>query len=389
MPIPVVPVPFVLPPAEGPFPLQIGDPLGLAALEAAPNGPLVLLWIRDPEATVAMDALAPVGLQVDIVHRQEIPGGQMVYVVPKDRVRVTEMKVDGSTLLTDVASRPVEVPEDRTAALQDLVGRYAKAEPSLPEALLEAPLPPLFNLFQFAFPMEGPARQEALELDSTELLDRVVSVVEARIVGLAGRAMETVIPAPEDDLGPYPEGERDAVLYELEQRVRTGLLDADEALGELEMMAEDLAEPLDEDLEALVRAAFDRQRDRQSGWERPTAAQRMLTAIMELDGALLLPGVARGGWFEEIDEDIEAALEAVVRIPDGVVLFTMQNAVAAASGRGLEIGFRTVPDNDPAIRQPFGARVLAALQEADLPVRWSGHADDPIHVDIPWHLPVT
>ena len=388
MPIPVVPVPFVVPPASAPFPLQIGDPLGLAALEAAPQGPLLLLWVRDPEASLAMDALAQVGVLVDIQHAQDIPGGRLVHAVPTDRVRVTGMQVDDTRLTADVTSWPVPVSDEREAELKALFVRYVQADPNMPDALAHSDTPALFDLFQVAFPMEGPERQEALELEADDLLVRIELTLANRIEALAGRAMETIVPAPEDDPGPYPEEDREAVLYELELRTRTGLLDAEELLGELEELAIDLAEPLAEDLEPLVQASLERQRTRQAAWTRPTQAEQLLAALNDLEGALLLPGVARGGWIEEIDDDIEAALEEADQAPEGIVLWTMQGAMYAASGRGLEIGFRTLPDNQPADRERFGGRVRDTLEAAGLPIRWSGHPDDPIHVDIPWHLPV-
>lgn len=383
--LPVVPAPFVVPPAAGVFPLQIADGLGLAALEK--GGPIVLLWVQDPEARNAADALATVGVKATILQKAPFPGGvTQVLLQPEDRVQVREMKVEGDCLLANTLPAPYGLSDEQNDALAALFLRYAEADPAMSVAMADPSVPPLFNAFQL-LPLEGSTRQEALKLDADGLV-RVLTVAgEAKIGAFAGRAMETIVPAPEDAPGPVPEDDHEAFAFDVEQWARAGM-SVDEIVGNLTLVGEELEPPLDEEaVGKLAEAAVARQVARAADWSRPTAAERMLSALEGIDGLLFVPAVAPGGWAEEIDDDLDMALDEAETPPEGLVFYTMGTALDAAAGNGMKLGFRAVPDNSGGCRKPIGQRVLDALENAGLPARWSGHPDDGILVDIPWHVP--
>ena len=131
----------------------------------------------------------------------------------------------------------------------------------------------------------------------------------------------------------------------------------------------------------LVDMALADARRRLDGVPHPTDAARLVAAVRSL------PGVGSSFFGAQTQHEAFDRCAAHARKsgsePHGAVALTLHGLTVAVTGGGVNLHFAGHPGEDPT---RVGALLRATVQEAGLPVNWSGEAHDVVHVPIRWLL---
>lgn len=362
------------------LPMRVGKSASVAAWRRAEaNGGELALIHGDSE----------IATRVRIVQSQAIEGQILGHVAGVERIRVLDVQTAPLGELTaSVASVEPTVPGDRSRALMDAMVQCLRADPAVPDAALAMfdtlPLHEAVDVACLNCPDADAATRRVLlsELDIEARADRARPFYERKLASFDGldTAPQPPAPAPEDDLGEFPDSPSDQATWLLTVAARMGLEPPERLYVGVEHQLDDWmsADPanraLVEERAAEIAAA---KRAEEACYPEETEADRLMRVLgsLEEDGIL----VSLGEWptqQESVDELRGLATEHEAR---GWVLFTLQDLVGAVNGQGLYLGFGSHDDGSQIARH-----TVERLEQAGLPVWWPGTGRVRIYVPIRW-----
>lgn len=366
------------------IPFNVGKPVSVAAWRRA---------LRDGSELVLIEESVDTGLVARIL--QSAPVGEafrgLLFIDRKVTIEGVETDGEGVPLATvSEVDRGSEGPA--TALLRSMVVQALETDRSVPahyvETLRELPPEMLVDTACMNCQVDRPERLAMLASRTLEDTATLALPFWSRRAGMPmpGDAYppRPPSPAPQDDLGEWPDAEEEQVRYLLRSMARSGEI-AEEDL--VDQAWSNLDEWFAEDLDARKAWAWEQarpiiaaQRAREAAWPEKTDAEKLDDALSGLSDLGITASLGEEVYSQDILDAFEDRIAADPSIL-GCVWYTTQDIEDAVNGDGIQIGFLATKDEDaPAI----GRAAVQALERAGLPVWWPEDVRVRLYVPIRW-----
>ncbi len=360
------------------LPLDVGREASIQAVQAARRGEGRLVLALESD-----DGCHRVGTLCELVRVSAVAGGRLrIMLRTLSGCRIDEVS-DGVAVVAPLAAGPEASVAEREALCAHMKA-YVERHPGLDDSAgklfadAEAPSVLLTGLAAQIARFDAEVLQALL---ASPVATRVLWLTEelaSRVGQLPGMG-ERQIPAPEDALGPLPEGLDDGMAWTARIYLRTGLLPHEEVVavtvdawrGPWRTTHGDV-NGLEDAAQQLVHRLLLEEGERARTFPEITACDRLEAALDTLTDQGLVTGL--------LGVDLADALATADRTSPGApyAVFHQQDLIDAVQGEGLAIAF-----GGPRPLE-VGRQVAAALEAEGLTVIWPERADVRIHVAMRW-----